>query len=76
MLEPVCYLPLQGSLFGNGGLGGSESPLGGLGGIASSMSSAHKQMMQAQPSLRDPSKGMYIHVRDMLTLFFFVLSLF
>ena len=72
MYEPVCFpsLPFQGGLFGNGSLGGSESPLGGLGGIgaASGMTSAHKQMLQAQPSLRDPSKGImhvtmcYIHV--------------
>ena len=44
-----------------------ESLLGGLGGAAAGMtvSAAHKHMLQAQPSLRDPSKGtsLYLCVR-------------
>ena len=38
-----------------------ESLLGGLGGAAAGMtvSAAHKHMLQAQPSLRDPSKGLW-----------------
>ena len=60
----IYVLSSQGGLFGNGVGGGSESPLGGLGagmGSASSAAimgvSATKHMLQAQPSLRDPSKG-------------------
>ena len=40
-----------------------ESLLGGLGGgvgAGMTVSAAHKHMLQAQPSLRDPSKGLYI----------------
>ena len=57
-------LLLQGGLFGNGAGGGGESPLGGLGGSAMGMtiSAAHKHMLQAQPSLRDPSKGVCVCV--------------
>ena len=59
----MVYILSQG-LFGNGvGGGGGESPLGGLGVVGSKSSgsvmssSARQQMLQAQPSLRDPSRG-------------------
>ena len=41
-----------------------ESLLGGLGGAAAGMtvSAAHKHMLQAQPSLRDPSKGTSLYL--------------
>ena len=54
----VCVHIMQGGQFGNGAGGGGESPLGGLGGSVAGTMSTHKHMLQAQPSLRDPSKGM------------------
>lgn len=61
--------PYTQGLFSNGG---GESPLGGLGssGGSSSMTSAQKHMLQAmqqsmqqsQSSIKDPSKGMYMHI--------------
>ena len=41
-----------------------ESLLGGLGGAVAGMtvSAAHKHMLQAQPSLRDPSKGTSLYL--------------